>query len=543
MNILKVMIVDDEYYFREALKVSLDWEKIGFIICGEAKNGNDALNKVAELNPDIVLVDINMPVMDGLEFAHEVRNKGFSCKIVILTGHSEFQYAKQALQLGVHNYLLKPVNEKELMEALFDIKKIIERERNIKIEFNKLKEQVKKSIPLLKEKFLNELIQGNLVRNENNIANRMDYLNIQLSSAYYRVVSIEINHEDEWDDEDKQLWKFAVSNVACEVLEECFPYEVCYDNNDLICIIVGANQNNQEAHLLLESRLEEIRSVVSKHLEFTITIGVGNEKKALLDIAASYKESLVALKNKLTLGLDRVITYCSVEDSEIRVNLFTAGDKNRLIIYMKTGDTKEVMNLTNQVFTEISEETLNHEILYVICVEMVSACMEFIIESGLSLKDVLPNNILNITEELQSKGTIQEIKKWVENIFKETMEAASKKRSSKAYVLIDGVKTYIHENYGDYRLNIDEIARNLYVNYSHLCFVFKRETSITINEYLTEFRMQKAKKLFDTGSELVLDVAGRVGYSDANYFSKCFKKYYGVAPSKYIESLEHREAH
>ena len=141
------MIVDDEYYFREALKVSLDWEKIGFTICGEAKNGNDALNKVAELNPDIVLVDINMPVMDGLEFAHEVRNKGFSCKIVILTGHSEFQYAKQALQLGVHNYLLKPVNEKDLMEALFDIKKIIERERNIKIEFNKLKEQVKKSIP------------------------------------------------------------------------------------------------------------------------------------------------------------------------------------------------------------------------------------------------------------------------------------------------------------------------------------------------------------------------------------------------------------
>ena len=220
---LKVMIVDDEYYFREALKVSLDWEELGFTICAEAKNGNDALLKADELSPDIVLVDINMPVMDGLEFVKEIKNKGLDCKIVILTGHSEFQYAKQAVQLGVHNYLLKPVNEKELMESLLDLKRVIERERDIKIEFNKLKQQVKNSIPLLKEKFLNELIQGSLIRTEKSIANRMAYLNIQLSSDYYRVISIEINHDDDWDDEDIQLWKFAVSNIACEVLEDTSP--------------------------------------------------------------------------------------------------------------------------------------------------------------------------------------------------------------------------------------------------------------------------------------------------------------------------------
>ncbi len=536
---LKVMIVDDEYYFREALKVSLDWEELGFTICAEAKNGNDALLKADELSPDIVLVDINMPVMDGLEFVKEIKNKGFDCKIVILTGHSEFQYAKQAVQLGVHNYLLKPVNEKELMESLLDLKRVIERERDIKIEFNKLKQQVKNSIPLLKEKFLNELIQGSLIRTEKSIANRMAYLNIQLSSDYYRVISIEINHDDDWDDEDIQLWKFAVSNIACEVLEGYFPYELCYDNNDLICIIIGSNEKNYDTQLLLESKLEIIRSVISKHLEFTITIGVGNEKRSLFDIAASYDESLVALKNKLTLGLDRVITYCSVEDSEIRVNLFTAGDKNLLLIYMRTGDITEVMNLINRVFTQISEESLHHEILYVICVEMVSACMEFIIESGLSVKEVLPNNLLNIIEEIQSKGTILEIEEWLKSIFKNTLEAVSRKRSKKASGLIDDVKIYIHKNYGSSELNIDEIASNLYVNYSHLCFVFKRETGITINEYLTEYRMNKAKELFDNGIILVLDVAGRVGYSDANYFSKCFKKYYGLAPSKYIENKKH----
>jgi two-component system response regulator YesN len=400
---LKVMIVDDEYYFREALKISLSWQDLGFIVCGEAKNGKEALDMIDDLEPDIILVDINMPIMDGLEFVNELKNRGADCKIVILTGHSEFQYAKEAVKLGVYNYILKPVNEKELTETLIDIKRDIETEVNIKIEHNRLKQQVKESIPLLKEKFLNELIQGNLPRNKNAIAKRMEYLNISFNSEYYRVITIEINEKSAeiLSDEDMQLWKFAVSNISCELLEECFPYEICYDSNDRICIIAGVRKNNQEFRLLLESRLELIRAAVSKHLGFTVTIGVGNEKKSLHDISASYKESLVALKNMLTKGKDKVITYYSVEDSEIRINLFTAVDRNQLLIHLRTGDSKEIMHLLNQIFTEIGTEELHHEILYVICVEMVSVCMEYIIELGIALKEVLPNNLLNIIEEIQ----------------------------------------------------------------------------------------------------------------------------------------------
>ena len=533
------MIVDDEYYFREALKISLPWQELGFSICGEAKNGKDALEIAESLEPDIILVDINMPIMDGLEFVHELKKRGSDSKIVILTGHSEFQYAKEAVKLGVYNYILKPINEKELTETLLDIKKDIETEINIKIEYNRLKQQARESIPLLKEKFLNELIQGTLPRNKDAIAKRMEYLNISFSSEYYRVATIEINFEGSaiLNDEDMQLWKFAVSNISCELLEEYFPYEICYDSSDRICIIAGVRKNSQDCRLLLESRLELIRAAVSKHLGFTVTIGVGNEKKSLHDISASYKESLVALKNMLTKGKDKVITYYSVEDSEIRINLFTSVDRNQLLIHLRTGDSREIMNLLNQIFSEIGTEDLHHEILYVICVEMAAVCMEYITELGIPLKEVLPNNLPNIIEEIQSKRSIQEIRKYMERLFSNTLEAASRSRSSKASVLVEGVKRYIHENYGNSEMNIDDIARNLYVNYSHLCFIFKRDTGITINEYLTEYRMIKAKELFDAGNSLVLDVAARVGYADANYFGKCFKKHYGLSPSKYIESI------
>ncbi|HEX2947333.1 MAG TPA: response regulator [Clostridia bacterium] len=540
---LKVMIVDDEFYFREALKVSLPWKELGFDICGEAKNGKDASEKVEELNPDIIIVDINMPIMDGLEFVQSSREKGINSKIIILTGHSEFNYARQAVQLGVHDYILKPVNEEELTQSLLEMKKIIEMETSIKIEFDMLKQQVSDSLPLLKEKFLNDLIQGNFIRNDDDLVKKMEYLNINIRSTFYQAITIEIDYEEnlDWNNEDRQLWKFAVSNVACEILSGYLSFDICYDKDDRICIITGIGESGGEHESeLLEHKLESIREAVCKHFIFSVTIGAGNVKNELFDIAASYKESIVALKNKLTLGKNKVITYGSVSDLVINTNLFTAEYRNKLLMNMRTGDDNEVGRLISQTFTDIRRQNVRHEILSVFCIEMVSTCLEIMAETGLGFKDVLPVNQLNIIEQIQLKRSINEIEAWIHEIFMNTSEAVKRNRNSKTSRLIEKVKKYIEENYHNSELGIDEIARHLYINYAYLCSVFKRDTGITINEYLTEFRINRAKKLFDAGNAMVLDVADRVGYADANYFGKCFKKYYGLAPSKYIESISHR---
>jgi two-component system response regulator YesN len=534
------MIVDDEFYFREALKVSLPWEELGFEICAEAKNGKDALERMEDCTPDIVLVDINMPIMDGLEFVQNVKEKAITSKFIILTGHSEFNYAKQAVQLGVNNYILKPVNEEELMKSLLEIKKLIEKEKNIKIEIDKLKQQVKDSLPLQKDKLLNELIQGSIIRGEQEKIKKLEYLNLN-TSEYYQAVVIEMDYEESpgWNDEDKQLWKFAVSNISNEILSEQYAFELFYDRDDRICIIVGLNEMEYPNELmpLLENRLELIRTSVCLHLDFTVTLGVGNEKKGLFDVSASYKEAMVALKNKLTIGKNRIILYSSVADSGIKGNLFTGEHRSQLLMNMRTADVAEVQKLIRQIFREIRSENIHHEILFVVCIELVAVCLEFIVEVGLSLKDILPDSQIHIIEELQSKRSIDEMESWIEGIFQDTLEAIKRNRSSKASKLIEEVKKYIRDHYDNEDLSIDGIARNLYVNYAHLSFIFKRDTGITINEYLTEFRIKKAKELFDHGSTLVLDVAGRVGYGDANYFGKCFKKYYGLAPSKYIENI------
>lgn len=158
---LKVLIIDDEYYFRQALKVSLPWNDLGFEICSEAKNGKEALEKLHETKPDIALVDINMQVMDGLEFIRSVREQGHELKMIIVTGQSEFNYAKEALQLGAYNYILKPIDEQEVIKSLLEIKELIESEQIVKLEMDDLKRQVRENMPVLRDRLFNEILQGN----------------------------------------------------------------------------------------------------------------------------------------------------------------------------------------------------------------------------------------------------------------------------------------------------------------------------------------------------------------------------------------------
>ncbi len=534
---LKVMIVDDEFYFREALKISLLWGELGLEICGEAKNGKEALQKIQNLNPDITIVDINMPIMDGLEFAKKVKEREINTKILILTGHSEFSYAKQAVSLGVCNYLLKPVNEDELINCLCEMKADIEKEVNIKVEVEKLKEQVKENIPLLKEKFLNDLVQGNSVIRSEEVFNKIKYLKMNMLSEYYQVAVIEIDYDEnqKWIDEDMQLWIFAIKNITEEILQEHFKFEMCYDSNDRLCIILCLNGDEEDS--LIEDKFEKVRILVEKYFKFSISIGIGNRKRDIFDVTSSYKESIIALKNKLTVGINKVILYSFVDDLEIKFNLFTAEHRSQLLLSMRTGNSEEIKMILTNIFNDVRGKNIHYEILLVVCVEIVSVCMEIIAEMGISFKDIYPKNELNVLEEVQLKQSIDEMEGWVNGIFSDAVEYINKNKSTKASQLIEKVKKYILDNYQDDELDINKMAKSLFVNYGHLCFIFKRETGITINEYLTKFRIKKAKELIDSGNQLVVGVAKKVGYADANYFGKCFKKYYGLAPSKYIENV------
>ncbi|MCD9023503.1 response regulator transcription factor [Cohnella silvisoli] len=534
---LKVLIVDDEYYFRQALKVSLPWNDLGFEICGEAKNGKEALEKIHETNPDIALVDINMPVMDGLEFIKCIREQGNELKIVILTGQSEFTYAKQAVQLGTYNYILKPIDENEIKNTLFEIKGLIESEQSIKLEMDDLRRQVREYMPVLRDRFLNEILQGNLPFDSNELVQKMEYLNMTLISPYYLSVVIEIdrNEELQWLENELEIWKFAVSNIAADmVLGKC-EYAICHDHNDCICVVLGFMDS--ESFDTIEALCDGIRHAVHKYLKFTVTIGIGNIYKDIADVSISYKEALFALKNRLILGGNRVILHNMVSEIRIMGTLFSVEQRSQLLMSMRIGNAMETEKRLTDIFTLIRSKNVNVDMLFVTSVEMVSTCLEYLTETGQSIKEVFMDTDHLLTA-IQDMNSIDQIENWIKDIFANAVQHVQKNKYSKSAKVVEDVKNYIQRHYFNEELKIDDIAKHVYTNYSHLCFVFKKETGITINDFLTEVRMYKAKELFDNGDQLIQIVANKVGYADANYFGKCFKKYFGMPPSKYIENIK-----
>lgn len=539
---LRILIVDDEYYFRQALKIELPWEDLGFELCGEAEDGEDALNKIQEFKPDIALVDVNMPVLDGLELARTIKEKGYNIKIIIVTGYSEFKYAKQAIEFGVNNYLLKPINRNELLESLQSVKAIIENEANVQFQINHLKKQVVESKPLLREKFLNDLISGNSLLQYKDIYYKAAYLNIEIAYGYFYVVAVQIDGIEEkgWSDNDKELWKYAVFNIVSEIMSSKQQCNICFDTGERICSIIGCKKPADiPADQAILSICDIIRLSVQKYLKFTVTIGIGNVHEKISSISLSYKESIFAIKNQLVIGNNRVIPYKTINESNLSANYFPVETKRNLLLCMRTNNKEEVSNILNNIFDRFKFSAPNTEIIYVHCIELISTCIEFAVECNQDTKTIL-KNIPDPFEEIYKLKKFSDIEQWIKSTFTSTLDSVHSNKKKRSSRLIDDVKKYVNDHYQNNGLRIDEIAKKFYINYHHLCSVFKKDSGITLNEYISSIRINRAKEMIDSGNISITEVAKLVGYDDPNYFSKCFKKTIGLSPQKYTENKNTR---
>ncbi|RTE10173.1 response regulator [Paenibacillus whitsoniae] len=534
---LKVLIVDDEYYFRQALKISLPWEELGFQIAGEAKNGQEALTLMSEVCPDIVLVDINMPIMDGMEFIQKAKQSEQETKFIMLTGQSEFVYAKMAVQLGVFNYVLKPIDEDEIKTSLLEIKNLIQKERSVKLDYERLKKQAKEHMPMLKERLLNEWLQGSRAIDPLTSAERLQYLGIYLQAPCHRVAVVDIDAQDDLvAEEDMHIRKLAVQDIAQDFIQNTYPFASCHDTNDRYVMIIGVPPGSYDQ---VESIFEAIRKSVQVNLGCTVTIGVGNEYPAFASISVSYREALYALKHRFVLGGNQVIPHAMIAEAGMKVSLFSVERRTALLMSMRIGNISETEEWLRTFFLDVRSKNASMEMMFVAALDIVSTCLEFLDEMSQSFEHVFQEGFqTDVIQLIQQMNSFGELERWIHHLILSVIRHVHGRKQNRAAKVVDEVKAYIHTHYGNEELRIVDLAKSVHMNYNHLCYVFKKETSLTINDYLTELRITKAKGLFDRGEKIVQHVASQVGYADANYFSKCFKKYIGIAPSKYVDNIQ-----
>lgn len=533
----KIIVADDEAIFREYMRTLIDWEQHGFRICCEARNGIEALEMINVHKPDIALVDINMPYLDGLSLVQKINELQEDMAIILITGHSEFEYARKAVKLGVVDYILKPFRKEELLMTLLKIKGSLQR-------LHDEKDEEKSYLNLMRERLLNILISGELKASEDEIMIQLKRFSIVPSSSYFVVASIEVdNMYSMWNDaEEILLWKFAISNILIEVMDFENKHIVFNGPEGRIIAIVELDKykedETKESEGVYIDKFRHVCKLVKKYLKFTITIGIGNPVNGIRNIRDSYLESLAALQNKVIAIGSKVLLFSDLGTESMSIGFYQNEVNEKLILALRTNSSEDITRLLSDVFKFMKDKKLSFEYVFSVVMGLVSLCLSYINEIDKNVDKVFGKDFSPYIE-IRNKTSLDALYKWTVEIFEKTLAFSEESRYTKSKVIVDSVREYIEKNYHNSSLSVEGIACEFYINSSYLRRIFRKELDMSVNDYIVDIRMQKAKELIGHGNTRLSDISEMVGYNDTGYFSKSFKKKFGFSPSEY-ENIKNR---
>lgn len=530
----KLMLVDDEADVREGVIQEVDWPSVGFEVVATAENGKEALELLDKLRLDVLVTDISMPFMNGLELSKMVRTSLPTTKIIILTGFEEFEYAQQAIKLHIDEYLLKPFSSQEFVNVLRKVKHQIDEEIAERENVETLKGHYQQSIPVLRQVFLSSLITRKLPERE--IEWKAKTYLISLEGVRYTVSVIRI---DTYLDEevgiaaDKELQQFAVYNIAEEIAAKYDGGLTFIHNDDVILLTVSSFTNREKVLNETMSTLEEIRQSVEKYLKCTITVGIGSVTSHITDVKYSYEAATQALDYRIVLGNNR--TIC-IDDVEKRTNAepvrFDELKQQALIRCIKVGTATELFDMMEELFRELTNTNGMLKDSHIYLLELVASILRVAKDTGVPLDDVLGPET-NLFARIDRFQNLDEAKRWIHDVSSSMMEHIASDRHSTQKKFIEQTKEYVKQNYIDPNLSIQTLCGQLHISTGYFSTVFKRETKLTFVTYLQQVRMEAAKDLLRSTDMKTFEIAEKVGYSDPNYFSFAFKKQFGISPKEY----------
>lgn len=511
---LQVVLIDDEYFFRNSLKRAIPWGELGFQIIGDANNGRDGYRLICDKHPDIAIIDINMPLITGLELIEKVRREQISCKCILLTGYGDFKYAQQAIRLNVSEYILKPVDFSLLTESLNNLKQEISAEREHRFHVKALEEH---RMRYIKEHFLLDIIDGHVSFNKLQLSSYLEELHISIPFDSYAISIIELPEtlSSHTEDIQKHLEETLYADGKCEI----FPIR-----RSQICLI-------RETECLQDTKKE--MDTLSKYLqqqESSFHIGQSALHNHAQEIIIAYREASVCLKNARSFE-GRVLFYDEWNLTAYRIPEAALAEIKKLI---RQRDLENITDGLNRCYHTFREKKLSYDNIIFCTYELLSALLSAMNEQN-TINCFLFRDSRSLSDTLDSFHTCDEIRDWMIHVFTEQLKQET--HTASACSVTRNVREYILQHYNDPELTIEDIAQNLFQNYSYLCYCFKRDEGITINDYINQIRLNKALELFHSGVENVSYVAEATGFSNAGYFSRKFKKFVGLPPSEYVKTL------
>lgn len=513
---LNVLLVDDEKLERVLIRKGYNWEESGFNIVGEAASGKDALEYMAYHKVDIVVTDINMPGMDGLQFTEKLLQKYPKCRVVIVTGFREFEYARRAVKLGVDEFLLKPININELSEIMAKIKEEIKKVNEEESKVAQLKESVEKNYDVLRESFLLRLVENRI--GEGDATKKLETYNCNALLEGCVCINIKI--------------KDAQENQNYKKVYECIQEQ---NNNNTITFI----------HFMHNIVIFFVETDVNKCIEYAndlhtklnnmgiaATIGVSDENKDFNGISAAYSQANKAIGVSVLLGRNKVVTFSEYQEIMEKSNSKKEINWDEFSDAIINCRREEVLKYISDYMEIIKAEKIpDEEYLKLMAMTIIMRASSTLNKYGTNIYQLASEEEVfhNVREIRSMTGTSECVIKYI----KQVCDYHEKKRSGKRTNVIKDALDYVNRNLYNQDLSLKKVATDLYINDSYLSREFKKTYGISFIEYISEKRIEASKKLLKETDLKVYEVAEKIGFKDSHYFCICFKKQTGKTIREY----------
>jgi two-component system, response regulator YesN len=530
----KVFLVDDEILVRETIRDCVQWEKEGFQLCGDAPDGEVALPMIEELKPDILITDIKMPFMDGLELSAIVRKQMPDIKIIILSGHGEFEYARSALRMGVEEYCLKPVSSSDIVRMLHMVSAKIDaeqRERN-KLRLMSLEESHRTS--LTREKLLNDLCSGFL--SSSDAFRHSASLGMNLVARHYAVVI-----SDYRGPEPAAVTFYASGGESVE--SPTFPSEwglpqlteslaFRRSRNETVWILKGDTPESLMLELDAFRRLQSVKQA-PRHPNITVsqellTIGIGSIQDRLQGVHISFLEAQEDMHWRRLMGQNRH----ALQETSGWLDSIVILDRSRFIDFLKTGTLEQAAEFIPSFAERLREiEWQRSPIGYYILNDLTLEVFRTAKDTYRHL-DSLEDALAQLQKVISGISTHEEACSFLMKLAQQYWLWRSGAMDKYGDILVR-VKEYIHLHYDKEQISLQDAADHVNLSPGHLSKIFSQETGQTFIEYVTQTRMNKAMELLHTTNSKSYEIAFQVGYNDAHYFSNLFKRITGMTTKEF----------
>ena len=535
-NRYTVLLVDDEEEVTQIIMKKIDWESLGFSVIGSANNGVKALEMVEEFQPDIVMTDIRMPYMDGMELAHRVKAEFPSTRIFLFTGFDEFEYAKEAIHLEVEEYILKPVNAAELTKVFSQTKIKLDQEISEKRNVEILQNYYIESLPFLQTNFYVTLIEGRIQEEE--LGKYLEDYQISMPGPVYCCVVIHTSSTQDSNEMSPLLLSTSVQKQVKERLAQ--KWDARYFSYLGNSVLIAQLKNEGEVSELTDE-CDRFCKYARRMIGAVVTAGVGKVCRQLSELQQSYEGAREAVSYRGIYGAERAINIREIvpqgknqpeEEGESQLTgLF------RAIRFGREDEVREAVSVYIRRAVVPVTSLQQHQIGRM---ELLSALYRFCTANEIPEK-IFSGDMGKLYTSLLEKGP-KELEGWLLDLSLSLRELLIHARSSSTKTYVKRAEEYIHSSYADAELSLDYVCELLGVSNSYFSTVFKKETGKSFTAYLTDYRMEQASRmLLETGEKSYV-IAKNVGYADSNYFSYVFKRKFGVAPSQYRTEHMNSEA-